>query len=172
MSCGSKGAALGRRRLLFRCRSSRTKNRPASEAQQRPERAEQLSTGWTCCLPGRWATAGRFPEPCKDLERELLQRPAARPEGFKSDREVGQGKTLCRYKASGARRPKAGGVRMEARRAKTWRAFGQGLVHDSRPPKGARTGKLGGRSRLDSCLQRGQSPPTVWHRLNNHHLRQ
>ncbi|BAW26894.1 Uncharacterized protein KF715C_pA3890 (plasmid) [Pseudomonas putida] len=28
---------------------------------------------------------------------------------------------------------------MEARRAKTWRAFGQGLVHDSRPPKGART---------------------------------
>ncbi len=25
---------------------------------------------------------------------------------------------------------------MEARRAKTWRAFGQGLVHDSRPPEG------------------------------------
>lgn len=27
---------------------------------------------------------------------------------------------------------------MEARRAKTRRAFGRGLVHDSRPPKGAR----------------------------------
>ncbi len=40
--------------------------------------------------------------------------------------------------ASGARRPEAGGVRMEARRAKTRRAFGRGLVHDSRPPKGAR----------------------------------
>ena len=38
--------------------------------------------------------------------------------------------------ASGARRPKAGGVRMEARRAKTRRAFGRGLVHDSRPPDG------------------------------------
>ena len=40
--------------------------------------------------------------------------------------------------ASGARRPQAGDVRIEARRAKTWRAFGQGLVHESRPPKGAR----------------------------------
>nr|ATB51874.1 hypothetical protein [Pseudomonas putida] len=38
--------------------------------------------------------------------------------------------------ASGARRPKAGGVRMEARRAKTRRASGRGLVHDSRPPDG------------------------------------
>ena len=49
------------------------------------------------------------------------------------------GKPSCRT----VRRPKAGGkqsaqpgtgegVRMEARRAKTWRALGQGLVHDSR----------------------------------------
>ena len=44
----------------------------------------------------------------------------------------------CCYRASGARRPKAGDVRIEARRAKTWRALGQGLVHESRPPKGAR----------------------------------
>ncbi len=36
---------------------------------------------------------------------------------------------------------------MEARRAKTWRAFGQGLVHDSRPPKGART--VGGNQGVD-----------------------
>lgn len=43
--------------------------------------------------------------------------------------------------ASGARRPQAGDVRIEARRAKTWRAFGQGLVYESRPPKGARMGK-------------------------------
>nr|AEV45862.1 hypothetical protein pYIC_21 [Pseudomonas sp. MC1]BAE92142.1 hypothetical protein [Pseudomonas putida] len=72
------------------------KNRPASEAQQRPERAVQLSTGQARALPGRWVTAGRFPESGADLGRELLQRPAARPNGFKSDREVGQGKSLCR----------------------------------------------------------------------------
>jgi len=137
--CGSKGAALGRRRLLLRCRSSRTKNRPASEAQQRPERAVQLSTGQARSLPGRWVTAGRFPESCADHGRELLQRPAARPDGFQSDRRSAKANPFAvRYRASGARRPKAGDVRIEARRAKTWRAFGQGLVHESRPPKGAR----------------------------------
>ena len=56
--------------------------------------------------------------------------------------------------ASGARRPKAGGVRMEARRAKTRRAFGRGLVHDSRPPKGARTS--GGIKRLSEPGQFGR----------------
>lgn len=92
---------------------SRMKNRPASEAQQRPERAVQLSTGRACCLPGRWATAGRFPEPSADLRRELLQRPAARPEGFKSDREVGQGKSPVPYFTEQAERAARNGRRRE-----------------------------------------------------------
>ena len=53
--------------------------------------------------------------------------------------------------ASGARRPKAGGVRMEARRAKTRRAFGRGLVHDSRPPYGG--------TPVEQCLV---SPSVYW----------
>jgi len=44
----------------------------------------------------------------------------------------------ARQKASGARRPTAVGVRMDARRAKT-SALRKGLVHDSTPLKGGRT---------------------------------
>jgi hypothetical protein len=44
----------------FRCNSQRTQNRPASEAQQRPERAVQLSTGRAASCPGGGQLQGDF----------------------------------------------------------------------------------------------------------------
>ena len=44
----------------FRCNGQRTQNRPASEAQQRPERAVQLSTGRAASCPGGGQLQGDF----------------------------------------------------------------------------------------------------------------
>lgn len=62
----------------FRCNGQRTQNRPASEAQQRPERAVQLSTGRAASCPGGGQLQGDFLSRAQILIAAVASRGLAR----------------------------------------------------------------------------------------------